>query len=829
MAASVLCRRVSRLRHLPGLRKDSTQTQHLRVKREDEADDQEGKKGGLQHQDGPHQGEYRLCYNPASYHRSVGNSATSRRQTDNDEDERCLSTLAPSCWQQSNHYSVSCSRHLSSSNTLLDLAFTKGPEPEMPSVYHGKPVLPDVKVDPRAFLKCRPEYASMTLDLTQRPHPIEWDEAMPLLQKVTVLKGSMTPSDVSRFLVELSHLHQDKTSLVRSDQRFVMLLRYSVEHLRLFTHPQLLEVLQSFVWLDMPWSHTVLGLYEDELSRRANQMSLRQLLLAADLWRCIGRQVPQFLQCLYDSVPLYRGQMGIPELVQLLYIMGEGRKCPTDLIRPMEQLLMCHLQQLYPEEVGTVCLGIFKSQASMSEGAVTRIADKACSFVEDMSDFAMVNVLKFLRFSYLYHKAWMEAMVREVPRRAHGMGVQGLMHVTLACSALHYHNDNILMAVAERVPSLVPHCRSKDSCKLLWAFGTLQFLPVQNPNFYPSLIESLRRRKAEFQRYPEHLLTGLLGLAFVSQFPEDLIALALSPDFVKLALKSTQLDLKKDLFTLDGTVALELPQWTGPRLSCELGEEVAGMLWRFAQSDVCQKPEVQEAESVLQDLLGGEKFVCKRMILPHTRSIDLEVHLDCTGQPIAVNPESHTATLSPVNSSSKFPSHQGYKGVTVTDELLAQLINTKKTTAPLTPSPTVKPTSLRRVEPDERGSLFDMGLELTTELTEALIKPSSLSSALPDSKGIVKLAIQVSSRNHYCCHSQRLVGLHALKRRQLKLAGYKVVELSYQEWFPMLRKSRAEKLAALHSKVYNSQQRNDSLPSESQTKSQQTQTAIQTQ
>ncbi|KAF3843203.1 hypothetical protein F7725_002052 [Dissostichus mawsoni] len=144
------------------------------------------------------------------------------------------------------------------------------------------------------------------------------------------------------------------------------------------------------------------------------------------------------------------------------------------------------------------------------------------------------------------------------------MGVKGLMHVALACSALHYRDDNILMAIAERVPSLVAHCRIKDSCKLLWAFGTLGFPPVQSPSFYPSLTNALRERKAEFQRYPEHLLTALLGLAFVSQFPEDLITIALSPDFVKLALKSTKLELKKDLLTLDETVGLELPHWSGP-------------------------------------------------------------------------------------------------------------------------------------------------------------------------------------------------------------------------------------------------------------------------
>ncbi|XP_063354308.1 FAST kinase domain-containing protein 5, mitochondrial [Pelmatolapia mariae] len=804
MAACVVCRWMPRLRHLPGLRKGFARAQHVHIKPEDEADDLEEKRSLSQHNEVCLEG-YMLHYSPSSYHHSALNSAASHSQTDNDEDEQCLPTLAPSFWQRSNRYSVSCSRHLSSSkNTLLDLAFNKGSEPEIPSVssYQRKPVLPDVKVDTRAFHKCRPEYASMSLDLNQRPHSLKWEEAMQLLQKVAVLKGSMKASDVSQFLMELSRLHPDKMPLVRSDQRFIMLLRYSVEHLCHFTQLQLLEVLQSFVWLGMLSAHTVLELYETELSRRSSQMTLHQLILAADLWRCIGKQAPQFLLHLYDSVRLHLGQLGVPELVQLLYILGEGRQCPKDLIRPLEQLLMHHLPQLRPEEVGVICLGLFKSQTSISESAVTRIVDKALSFVEEMSDFAMVNVLKYLRFSYLYHRAWLEAMAEEVPQRAHRMGVKGLMHVALTCSALHYSNDSILTAVADRVPLLLPHCRSKDSCKLLWAYGTLGFLPLRSPSFYPSLTESLRQRKAEFQRYPEHLLTGLLGLAFVSQFPEDLIALALSPDFVNLALKCTQLELKKDLFTLDGVVALELPQWTGPRLSSELRDEVTEMLWKFAQSDVCQKPEVQEAESALKDLLGGEEFVCKRMILPHTRSIDLEVHLNSTGQPVPVN----QASLE--QSSSTFPSNQGWGklnvGVTITDELLAQLINKNNNTkAPLAQSPKVKTTSLQRLQPDESGRLFDTVLDLTTDIIETLTKPSHLGSSRKDSSEIVKIAVQVSNRNHFCSQSQQLLGLHAMKRRQLKIAGYRVVELSYQEWFPLLRKSRAEKLAYLHCKLYD--------------------------
>ncbi|XP_059199481.1 FAST kinase domain-containing protein 5, mitochondrial isoform X2 [Centropristis striata] len=810
MAASVMSRRGPRLRYLPGLRRDFTKAQRVPVQQKNETDDQERNKGVLQHQESSPQGEYRLYYNRSSYHRSVSHSATSRRQTANDEKEKDLSTLAPSFGQQSNHSNVSSSQPLSSSkNTFLDLAFNECPEPEMPSASqrHSEPTQPDVgKVRP-SFRRYRPEYDSMTRNRRQR-HTIKWEEALGLLQDVALLGERMKPSDVSQFLVELSSLQKDYLSLLQSEQGFTMLLEYSVKTLRLFDETQLLQSLQSFVWLHMPLEHNIFRLYEAELNRRASQMSLHQLLFAADLWLCIweqkqvphDQQVPQFLQHVYDSVSLHLKQIGAPELVQLLYIIGESRHCPKHLFPSIEWLLMLHLHQLYPDEVGAVCLGLFKSKISISEHAATCIVDKAHSFVEEMSNFALVNVMKHIRFNYIYHKMWLQALAQEVPRRAN-MGVMGLMHVALACSSLHHKNDKILMTIAEKFPSMEPHCRLKDASKLLWAFGTLRFLPHQSPSFYPSLKRALRSKKDEFQQYPEHLLTALLGLAYVSQLPKDLSELTLSPEFVNIAWNFPQHDLKKDLFTLDETVARELPEWRVPRLSRELREEVTDTLWRLAQSDVCLKPDVLEAESHLQDLLGGEQFVCKRMILPHTRSIDLEVHLDSNKQPIPLSPE---------NLSSKCPSDQGWGGMNVgvnlTEDLLAQLIHTKNTRESLTPSPTVKPMSLHGVEPDKGVRRFDTELDLDSDFIETPTKPRSQGSGPRNSEGTVKLAIQVPSRNHYCLPSQELMGLHVLKRRQLKLAGYRLVILEPWEWFPLLKKSKDAKLAYLHSKVKSSQQ-----------------------
>ncbi len=738
--------------------------------------------------------ENTLVYKPSAYYQRPTVRSSTMRRSETEEELSCNLPLNPAFRQQRSPYSISASQWLSSTkNTLLNTASNQGAV-STPNATKE----PSINSVPRAFQRCRPEYRSMTHDPSQRSSTVDLNEALLVLHKVTVQKDNMEPSEVTNFLSKLAQIPQEQTVVVRGDKRLNTLLWYSVEILQNFTTPQLLDALRAFVNLGLPQSHSILGLYETEFCRRASEMELHQLLLAADLWRCLSRAVPKYLERLFDNVSRNFNQMGVPELVQLLYIIGEGRRCPDTLVQPLESLLMRHLSQLKPEELGAVCLGLFKSQRSLSERATRRLMDRALVVVEDMSDFGIVNVMKLMRFSYLDHLQWLEAMGSEVPRRAPQMEVQGLMHIVLAFSALHYRDDRVLLAVAERLPNVVSRCRSKDAAKMLWAFGTLGVLPKQCPNLYPCLTAILRERQAEFQRYPEHLLTALLGLAFAGLFPEDLLSLALSTEFVNKACNSKELELKKDLFTLDGTVGLELPESTVPRLSLAIREEVTKLLWDFVQSDICQKPEVLEAEDVLRNLLGGEMFVRKHMILPHLRSIDLEVHLDRNDQPVPVSSGPCQQNLASQNSDARL------SGVTITDNLLAQLTNTRNT--PVQPSNQFfqKP-EIHSVKPvHERESIFSVGIDLTDDLMMALTKCRKHSSRLDDSKpSIQRLAVQVTHRNHYCYRTKQLLGLHALKRRQLALAGYRVVELPHWEWFPLLRRSYAEKLAYMHCKIFS--------------------------
>ncbi|KAJ8260768.1 hypothetical protein COCON_G00164910 [Conger conger] len=528
----------------------------------------------------------------------------------------------------------------------------------------------------------------------------------------------------------------------------------------------------------------MMGPLEAELGRRADAMDPRQLLMVADLWRCLRRVVPKFLERLYCSAEGWRwSNLGPAELVQLVYVMGEGRTSTPSLLLVLGPQLLRHLNQLTPEEVGVLCLGLFKSQSSLSLHDVTQLVGRACAVLPQMSDYGLVNVLKLLRFSHLDHQRFLKAIGKEVPKRAPHMGVQGLMHVALACSALHFRDDGLLRALADRLPALALQCRSKDAAKLLWAFGTVGFPSSQAPRLYPSLEEAMRERADEFRRYPEHLLTGLLGLAFAGIFPRDLLALALSPESVELAVSSPHLELKKDLFTLDATVGLEVPDWAGPRVQEGLAQEVTAQLWSFVQQDVCVKPSVLEAEALLQSLLGGARFVRKHMILPHTRSIDLEVHLDPSGDPIPLCSEDN---LQGQAESATKRSH-----LAITEDLLAQL--TKITVDPSTKQPDSPPA---HSTPPTITS--DEPFPSEVNLTEGL-----LGSPLPQpTEGVQRLAVQVTNRNQFCYHSNHMLGLHTLKRRQLALLGYRVVELYYWEWFRLLKRSRSERLTYLHSKIF---------------------------
>nr|XP_028600001.1 FAST kinase domain-containing protein 5, mitochondrial [Podarcis muralis] len=761
--------------------------------------------------------EYRVSFNPSAY---PGTKAISHEEASRSLEEGPLESDCPriSAKPLQNACNVTCSRKLSSTqNTLLDLEgnHTRPIRPSLEQPTKLDPVKDngeaadveayDPKEDIRLFQKQRPEYRSLCYNRDEFPQPISVEERDRILQKISVLKSSLKPRAIAEYFFKLSCLPVEQQVSMKSNPRFSVLCRYGIEKVQLFNISELMIVLEAFVCIAIPPSHSMLNVYEAECCRQVWDMTLDQQLMVADLWRCLGRSVPQYLESMLSCVNVRWKELSLPHLVQLVYIIGEGRKAPEELMKKLDFLVLKHLDSLNLEEVGAICLGFFKSHNSLSEHTMRKIGDKVSARMSDMSSFALVNVLKMYRYTHVIHLDFMNQLGNVVPPMIPTIGIQGVMHITLACSALHYLDERMMNAVAASLPSRVSYCRSKDIAKFLWSFGCLNYEPPNAEELYASLEEEMRAKMHEIQKFPEHFLTFLLALAFAERFPNDLIDYALGPEFAELISKS-KFDLSKDLFTLDGTVEIECPSYTGHRLEPRLRQEVAEMLWNVAKKDILTKPESTEALSLLGEMLGGPQYVKSHMLLPHTRSVDLEIRFDSDRKPL------------PFNSQAVVKLELNESGVSLTDDLMSQLLNSR----PSSQSPVNNTESkIETSTPSRAAALpqdpppptwdhftFSDGVPLTGAILNALTKPkaSSCEAPAPRSNELqgqdVKLAVQVSGKNHYCYSTKRLLGFHSLKRRQLRQMGYVVVELPFWEWLPLLRRSRSEKLSYLHHKVF---------------------------
>ncbi|NXO64073.1 FAKD5 protein, partial [Phainopepla nitens] len=790
MATVLMCRRLPRLSRVAAI--------STTAKREAERGSSKSKKGRRDKPGAAKPGaesgaaiqllkpqDYRVLYNPAAY---AGGRAGSQQHGDRESSQAPGDAFTGPA-RAPRTFPAASSRALSPAGnalaqpkssvlleqTILATLCKEEAEKEKREVHNSKE-------DPRTFQKGRPEYRSLSCDSAEPAQTLPAEEGDSILQSVAGCEGG--PGILRDYFLKLSRWPAERRAALLSDPRFGALCHRAVTAIGLFSTPDLIHVLKACVPLAVPASHHLLDACEAEFCRRAWDMGLEQLLLVADCWRCLDRSVPSYLGILFSYANLHWKDLTLPQFVQLLYIIGEGRRSPADLAQKVESTILKHLDAFTLEELGAICLGLFKSLSGISDHVMRRIADRVSLQMEDMSTYALVNVLKMLRYTRMDHLPLMRELGKVIPARVPATNVQGVMHIALTYSSLHFFDEDVLAAVAASLPSKVSYCRSKDAAKFLWSFGCLDYEPPNEEEFYSSLIKQLHAKLHEFSKFPEHLLTALLGLAFVRRFPEELIDFALREEFVQKT-RGSKYELDKDLFTLGKSVEIECPTYRGSRLPAQLCQELTEMVSSFAEQEIYVRPEIVEATSLLESMLGGPEYVKNHMILPHTRSSDLEVRLAADGHPIPFNFKDPVAA-------NKLKD----MGVSLTDDLMSQLIQGRAHNRGATGVG-----NEGRVLPRERGDAAAAAPCSGGALSAGAAWPAEPGAGRWQPRE-VRLALQVSNRNHFCYGSRRLLGLHCLKRRQLRLLGYAVVEVPFWEWFPLLKRTRSEKLSYLHYKVF---------------------------
>ncbi|XP_019501213.1 PREDICTED: FAST kinase domain-containing protein 5, mitochondrial [Hipposideros armiger] len=298
--------------------------------------------------------------------------------------------------------------------------------------------------DPRVFLQLRPEYQFHSYNRSEPYQPLSVSEGELILHKVTVYQDNLQPQTIADYLRKLSCMPAEQHPVLLSSTRFALLCQLSVKNIQLFDAPDLISILKAFVSLGIPHSHSMLDVYETRFCHKVWEMSLDQLLLVADLWRYLGRRVPRFFKIFFSYLNLHWKDLSLSQLIHLIYIIGESRQVPQDLMQKLESLILKYIDLINLEEAGTICLGFFKSSSNLSEFVMRKIGDLVCADMQHLSSYALVNILKMFRFTHVDHVNFMKQFGQIAPQRIPSLGVQGVMHLTLACSALRILDEGVM-------------------------------------------------------------------------------------------------------------------------------------------------------------------------------------------------------------------------------------------------------------------------------------------------------------------------------------------------------------------------------------------------
>ncbi|XP_078698840.1 FAST kinase domain-containing protein 5, mitochondrial-like [Branchiostoma floridae x Branchiostoma belcheri] len=574
-----------------------------------------------------------------------------------------------------------------------------------------------------------------------------------VLAAISYNKEDVSPAVLADSLSALASQPQNRiTQFLQSDHYDPCLTMVS-NYCKVFTDEDFVTVLVSLYNFGIPPWHRIYRKFISECERRVYDWDIDTMLLVSDTWRAIGRIVTDYNGRMLKCIEPKYLELTHHQLVQLLYVIGENRTAPLTLMKKLEDVVLSHVDELTGKEIAAICLGYFKSQTIISSTALLQVlGDKACEHFDQLDFFSAVSVFKAFRHATTVHLPLFKKAAEIFSSNIQDLPLVSVMQLIFTYGALHIFDKDLLEAVAEKAVKDAKLCRIKDIAKFLWTFAQLNYRPANVDLFLDTMVTELRARSSEFQTFPEHLVYSVAALAYMEKFPHDLINTVFSPDTLKQIKKYCPWETMRDLYVIDGSVGVECEDYTGHRLSQEFIKQLPEGAGGSVKHELTYRENLAEVVKVLEQTMGRERIKVHH-ILSHFKSTDIEIHVDQRNQAVTI--------AGPVS----------------------------------TPRAKKKQADIRL-----DNNLIDI---LTGTKSESSLKDKGeVEPANQDTENISRLAVQVTSMKHHLYNSHTLLGVHQMKRRQLRKLGYQVVEIPYYEWQDLPRHPNNERKEYLRNKIF---------------------------
>ena len=243
-------------------------------------------------------------------------------------------------------------------------------------------------------------------------------------------------------------------------------------------------------------------------------------------------------------------QMTPQELVMYLTILKQFRKFPKTIKKmQIEHRISEVLDSLSIEDLGIVCLAFFECNESIENiELVGRLVERLLTSASSTDDKTVGSMLKLFRKSSSDPGNFAKQVLDIQPILCNlvpNWNLKVLIQLVAVGGSLLFYHPVTIERVTQKFLSHMKEARLKDLERLSMVIAMSTHNSPITDLFWDALEEELTKeeRKNELSQYPHSFISLTNYAVIANHYPEQLLQIALSPDFVKKS-KSTMFYFK---------------------------------------------------------------------------------------------------------------------------------------------------------------------------------------------------------------------------------------------------------------------------------------------
>ena len=388
------------------------------------------------------------------------------------------------------------------------------------------------------------QHLMMRYDNTKTLHKIlKKHEIQPHLEDFLSNLNDYSHLEILTQFNKLTSLSVDEQENLFTDEKFIELCELLTDQLSEWNSEELFHLMQVLIRFNFrscitpilrPLRLKISSRFDKECIKRAPQFTTEELFKACDFFFYF-RDNKRSKYCQKFFSLIQNESLSEPELILTLFYANLSRNVPQNFVNKALESVSLIAKNLTLEEMAIVCLGFFKTKYQIRNVTfLETLVEKLHCEIDQIEPITVSALFKGLQISTTKTVdkslprffSTLSNVLDSVSKQVLHYPPTTFMHVFLYFHFIHFVNNDFIANVKERLSQEnISHWRIKDIARISYSVANLEPLLSPMPEFWDKIIYNLESpdRQMEIRKYPQCLLSTLIGMSFVGIYPTKLI------------------------------------------------------------------------------------------------------------------------------------------------------------------------------------------------------------------------------------------------------------------------------------------------------------------